>query len=39
MKYAVHRLMIIMQKLNEKNMSDKEKDDDGSVLVRRSPVS
>lgn len=37
MKFAVHRQMAVMQKLNEKFMSDEETDsEDGSALIRRS---
>ena len=37
MKYAIRRQMTIMQKLNEKYMSEEETDhEDGSVLVKRS---
>lgn len=37
MKFAVHHQMTVMQKLNEKFMSDEETDnEDGSVLIRRS---
>ena len=37
MKVAVHRQMAVMQKLNEKYMSDEETDnEDSSVLIRRS---
>ena len=38
MKYAVRQEITVMQKLNEKYMSDEETDDeDRNTLIRRSP--